>query len=171
MSWPGRWRYWDGVHSLLEYRVRARRGAAARPAGRQARAQRGYLDNLYEEYQVCVELDGRAAHPDDRRWQDIHRDNAAAAEGQVTLRYSWADIARRACPTGWEVGTTLLQRGWPGPIRPFPHCPGALRVAEPRFQKILESWVRYMTKRLQDHPRWVQWCTGGATDGGEWADD
>lgn len=115
----------EGVHSLLEYRyvrdVERRHGLPA--AGRQARARRGYLDNLYEEYQVCVELDGRAAHPDDRRWQDIHRDNAAAADGQVTLRYNWADIAQRACPTSWEVGTTLLQRGWPGPIRRCPCCP------------------------------------------------
>jgi len=72
---------------------------------------------------VCVELDGRAAHPDDRRWQDIHRDNAAAAEGQVTLSYNWADIAQRACLAASEVGTTLLQRGWPGPIRRCPRCP------------------------------------------------
>ena len=119
----------DGVHSLLEYRyvrdVERPHGLPA--ANRQARvvrrARRGYLDNLYEEYQVCVELDGRAAHPDDRRWQDIHRDNAAAAEGQVTLRYNWADIAQRACLTAWEVGTTLLQRGWPGSIRRCPYCP------------------------------------------------
>jgi very-short-patch-repair endonuclease len=115
----------EGVHSLLEYRyvrdVERRHGLPA--ADRQARARRGYLDNLYEEYQVCVELDGRAAHPDDRRWQDIHRDNAAAAEGQVTLRYNRADIAQRACLAASEVGTTLLQRGWPGPIRRCPRCP------------------------------------------------
>ena len=115
----------DGVHSLLEYRyVRdVERPHGLPTADRQARARRGYLDNLYEEYQVCVELDGRAAHPDDRRWQDIHRDNAAAADGQVTLRYNWADIAQRACLTAWEVGTTLLQRGWPGSIRRCPYCP------------------------------------------------
>jgi hypothetical protein len=119
----------DGVHSLLEYRYvhDVERPHGLPGAGRQAqvirRARRGYLDNLYEEYQVCVELDGRAAHPDDRRWQDIHRDNAAAAEGRATLRYNWADITRRACPTGWQVGTVLQQRGWPGPVRPCgPHC-------------------------------------------------
>ena len=115
----------DGVHSLLEYRyVRdVERPHGLPTADRQARARRGYLDNLYQEYQLCVELDGRAAHPDDRRWQDIHRDNAAAAQGQVTLRYNWADLAQRACPTAWEVGSTLLRRGWPGPVRRCPRCP------------------------------------------------
>ena len=79
----------DGVHSLLEYRyVRdVERPHGLPRADRQAKVTRqnghGYLDNLYEEYQVCVELDGRAAHPDDRRWHDIHRDNAAAEEGRI----------------------------------------------------------------------------------------
>ncbi len=119
----------DGVHSLLEYRYvhDVERPHGLPGADRQARvirrARRGYLDNLYEEYKVCVELDGRAAHLDDRRWQDIHRDNAAAAEGLATLRYNWADIMRRACPTAWQVGTVLQQRGWPGNVRPCgPHC-------------------------------------------------
>ena len=119
----------DGVHSLLEYRyVRdVERPHGLPRADRQAKVTRqnghGYLDNLYEEYQVCVELDGRAAHPDDRRWHDIHRDNAAAEEGRITLRYNWGDITQRACPTAWQVGTVLQQRGWPGAVRPCPHCP------------------------------------------------
>jgi hypothetical protein len=33
-----------------------------------------YLDNLYEEYEVCVELDGTAAHPADEQWLDKRRD-------------------------------------------------------------------------------------------------
>jgi hypothetical protein len=41
------------------------------PARRQARRRHGsgnrYLDNLYEEYGLCVELDGNAAHPALRR--------------------------------------------------------------------------------------------------------
>jgi very-short-patch-repair endonuclease len=121
----------DGVHSLLEYRyVRDVERAHGLPrARRQAQVTRqngrGYLDNLYEEYRLCVELDGRAAHPDDRRWRDIHRDNAAAAEGRMTLRYGWADVTQRACATGWQVGTVLQQRGWPGPILPCPHCTSA----------------------------------------------
>ncbi len=29
-----------------------------------------YLDNLYEQYRACVELDGVAAHPQDEQWRD-----------------------------------------------------------------------------------------------------
>lgn len=117
----------DGVHSLLEFRYVhnvERAHGLPRPV-RQAKIVRGirtgYLDNLYQEYDTCVELDGRSAHPDDRRWDDIHRDNALAAGGRVTLRYNWADISLRACPTAWQVAATLRQRGWPG--RPHPCGP------------------------------------------------
>ena len=36
---------------------------AKRQARRKVDGQSIYLDNLYEEYLVCVELDGTAAHP------------------------------------------------------------------------------------------------------------
>ena len=151
--------------------VRARRRAAARPAGGRPPgpgSRRGYLDNLYEEYQVCVELDGRTAHPDDRRWQDIHRDNAAAAEGQVTLRYSWADIAQRACPTGWEVGTTLsTQRGWPGPHPP--RAPTALRGS---LRPGLGALYAEKSPRSRSEVGVQAVHQAGGTDrAGEWADD
>ena len=151
------------MHSLLEYRyVRdVERPHGLPRADRQAKVTRrngrGYLDNLYEEYQVCVELDGRAAHPDDRRWHDIHRDNAAAEEGRITLRYNWADITRRACPTAWQVGTVLQQTRLARP-RPPVRPPLRSRVTSPRLPRlmrpraeILETWVRYMPKSLQDH--------------------
>lgn len=119
----------DGVHSLLEYRyvhdVEQPHGLPR--AVRQARIIRGnrsyYLDDLYEDYHVCVELDGWTAHPDDRRWQDIHRDNAAAAEGLITLRYNWADVTQRPCLTALQLGLALQQGGWPGSVRPCgPRC-------------------------------------------------
>jgi hypothetical protein len=119
----------DGVHSLLEFRYVhnvERAHGLPRPV-RQVKIvhgiKTGYLDNLYQEYDTCVELDGRSAHPNDRRWDDIRRDNALAAEGRVTLRYNWSDIVARACPTAWQVAATLRQRGWPGMPRPCgPAC-------------------------------------------------
>lgn len=113
----------DGAHTLLEHRylngVERRHGLPK--ASRQARfyrgSRRGYRDNLYEDYQVCVELDGRSAHPDDRRWDDIRRDNAAAADGMVTLRYGWADVTTRRCEVAAEVATALTARGWAGQPR------------------------------------------------------
>jgi hypothetical protein len=109
-----------GMHSNLERRYvrdveRAHRLPVAR---RQARMMHGsrsrYLDNLYEGLGVAVELDGRAAHPAERRWADIHRDNFSARAGIITLRYSWADIAGRPCWVAAELGEILRSRGWPG---------------------------------------------------------
>ena len=73
-----RWRGWvtaalgdaaDGVHSPLERRYvhGVERAHGLPPARRQARRRHGsghrYLDNLYEPFRLCVELDGNAAHP------------------------------------------------------------------------------------------------------------
>jgi hypothetical protein len=79
-----RWRAWitaaledaaDGVHSPLErnYVHGVERAHSLPRAQRQAKRRLGsghrYLDNLYEKYGVCVELDGIAAHPAENRWQ------------------------------------------------------------------------------------------------------
>ena len=119
-----------GVHSNLERRYvrdveRAHRLPAAR---RQARIVHGsrsrYLDNLYEGFGIAVELDGRSAHPAERRWADIHRDNFSARSGIITLRYSWTDIAGRPCGVAQELAEILRSRGWPGAPHPCgPPCP------------------------------------------------
>jgi hypothetical protein len=121
----------SGVHSPLEHRyVRDVERAHGLPTpDRQAQAeQRGrviYRDARYRDYGVVVELDGRASHPDERRWQDKHRDNAAVAAGIVTLRYGWADVTERSCETAREVATVLGSRGWPGRLR---RCGPSCRV-------------------------------------------
>jgi very-short-patch-repair endonuclease len=120
----------DGAHSLLEIRyVRdVERPHGLPRARRQARVTRGrgriYLDNLLEQYRICVELDGQAAHPVAERWRDIQRDNASAADGILTLRYGWADVTRRPCRTAEQVATALRLRGWTGVPTPCgPGCP------------------------------------------------
>jgi very-short-patch-repair endonuclease len=119
----------DGVRSALELRyVRHVERAHALPAARrQAKIVCGtrtmYLDNLYDAARVAVELDGRAAHPVARRFEDMRRDSANAATGLTTLRYSWADVAGRACQTAAEVATVLQLHGWTGsPRRCGPGC-------------------------------------------------
>jgi hypothetical protein len=119
----------DGAHSILELRYirRVERPHRLPPAQRQARAVSGgrtrYRDALYVDYGVVVETDGQAAHPLEQRWQDHHRDNAAAADGLVTLRYSWTDVTQRPCLVAAEVATALHRRGWPGaPRRCGPQC-------------------------------------------------
>jgi very-short-patch-repair endonuclease len=119
-----------GAHSVLEYRyMRYVERAHGLPRARRqvpASMREGTIhrDVLYREYGVAVELDGRAHHPGDLRWQDLRRDNAAAADGIITLRYGWADVARRPCEVAVQVSAVLRRRGWPGRPRPCgPSCP------------------------------------------------
>jgi hypothetical protein len=106
------------VHSSLEHRyLRDVERPHALPRGtRQARARHDrrtqYRDVLYEEYGVAVELDGRATHPGDLRWNDVRRDNAAAADGVITLRYSWLDVSQQPCLVAAQVAPVLQRRGY-----------------------------------------------------------
>lgn len=119
----------EGVHSTLEYRyVRGVERPHDLPvAQRQAKITLGrarrYLDNLYEEFGVAVELDGHAAHLVHDRWRDVHRDNALTSMGIITLRYNWADVTERTCQVAGEISTVLGRRGWKGNPRPCrPGC-------------------------------------------------
>ncbi len=114
----------DGAHSVLEIRyIRdVERPHGLPRARRQARVTRSsgriYLDNLVDRYRTCIELDGKAAHPVAERWRDIARDNASAADGIITLRYGWADVAEQSCQTAAQIAAVLGQRGWAGQPTP-----------------------------------------------------
>lgn len=114
----------EGALSLLEYRYvhRVERPHGLPAARRQARIRQRtgnrYLDNLYEEYGVCTEIDGTAAHPADEQWRDKRRDNANAVRGIVTLRLGLLDLGDRRCETAADVAAVLRLRGWPGPAHP-----------------------------------------------------
>jgi hypothetical protein len=122
----------DGVQSLLEWNylhhVEEPHGL---PVGiRQRRVTGGgaahYEDIHYRPYGLVVELDGQAAHPETERWQDRRRDNATAAAGLATLRYTWSDVTLAPCRVAAEVGQALRSRGWAGELRPCrPGCPVA----------------------------------------------
>ena len=120
-----------GDHSVLEFRyerdverahglpVASRQVPFAKPGGR-----RGRRDRVYEGYAVVVELDGRAAHPEESQWRDKARDNAAAVGGQQTLRYGWTDVRRQPCATAAQVARVLHTRAWQGTPRPCSYgCP------------------------------------------------
>ncbi len=120
-----------GDHSVLEFGYErdverahglpapSRQVPFAKPGGR-----RGRRDRVYEEFAVVVELDGRAAHPAESQWQDKARDNAAAVDGQQTLRYGWTDVRHQPCATAVQVATVLRTRGWQGAPRPCSYgCP------------------------------------------------
>jgi hypothetical protein len=126
----------EGVLSLLEYRyvryVERPHGlpAAKRQQRMQQRTGNRYLDNLYEEYRVCVELDGAAAHPADEQWRDKHRDNwNLVHEDVLTLRFGFLDLRdeRLRCETARDVATRLTRSGWPHSPHPCPRPGCALR--------------------------------------------
>ncbi|MGH3174991.1 MAG: hypothetical protein ACRDPF_14135 [Streptosporangiaceae bacterium] len=123
----------EGVLSLLEYRYvhRVERPHRLPAARRQARIRQRtgnkYLDNLYEEYGVCSELDGTAAHPADEQWRDKRRDNANNVRGIVTLRFGLLDLGNRSCQTAADVAAVLRMRGWTGDARPCTRQACALR--------------------------------------------
>jgi Transcriptional regulator, AbiEi antitoxin len=125
----------DGVLSVLEYRYvhRVERPHGLPAARRQVRIRQRtgntYLDNLYQEYGVCSELDGTAAHPADEQWRDKRRDNANAVHGIITLRFGVADLADRGCQTAADVAAVLRLRGWPGVAHPCSRSACALRDA------------------------------------------
>jgi len=118
-----------GVHSVLEYLyvTNVEKAHQLPPGQRQAPVARGwnreYRDVLYGEFALTIELDGRLAHPDERRWRDIRRDNAAAADGLITLRYGYPDIRTTPCLVAAQIGQVLRVRGWTGtPRQCSPGC-------------------------------------------------
>jgi hypothetical protein len=82
-----------------------------------------YRDRLYELYKLVVELDGQLAHPAETRWADANRDNAAAAEGLITLRYGWLAVTQTPCLVAAQVASVLAARGYAGARPCSPGCP------------------------------------------------
>jgi predicted transcriptional regulator of viral defense system len=134
-----RWRSWltealaecdDGMNSALERRyARDVEQAHGLPtAVRQVKHRVGsgniYLDNLYEEYQLCVELDGVATHPAGSRWKDTKRDNAnIAVYNTRTMRFGWVEVTEEKCLSAAMVDSTIRNNGWQGQIHPCgPRC-------------------------------------------------
>jgi len=110
----------DGALSVLELRyVRGVERAHGLPAAtRQARVRQAtgnrYLDNLYEQYQACVEIDGAAAHPEDEQWRDKGRDRWNSVHEKIeTIRVGVPDLINqeRLCRTAADVATWLSGKG------------------------------------------------------------
>jgi hypothetical protein len=123
-----------GQGALSNLELRYLRGVERRhklpTATRQAPVKTGgrtvYLDNLYEDYLVCVELDGSAAHPESEQWADKRRDRRNLASARiVTLRFGYLDLhtEQAQCETAAEVAGVLRDRGsWVGRPCRRPGC-------------------------------------------------
>lgn len=114
----------DGVQSALERKyLRDVERAHGLPRGQRnhgdgSRGRRRYRDVRYRRWRVVVELDGRAAHPEEWRERDDLRDNELTeTEDARTLRYGWWSVAVRPCETAAQVGRLLSARGWRGSLR------------------------------------------------------
>jgi Transcriptional regulator, AbiEi antitoxin len=128
----------EGLHSVLEFRytrdVECPHGlpAGSRQAEFRVGSRKAFRDRSYQRYLTVVELDGRATHTIDKRWDDIRRDNATSAGGILTLRYGWLDVTQRPCRVAAEVALALSARGFQGARPCGPGCPvGRLSRGQP----------------------------------------
>ncbi|MGN6330421.1 MAG: type IV toxin-antitoxin system AbiEi family antitoxin domain-containing protein [Motilibacteraceae bacterium] len=116
----------EGAESPLEvHYLRDVERAHGLPRGaRQDRKGSRFRDVAYRAYLLLVELDGRAAHPDELAGRDQARDNEhLAAGGEATLRYGWAAVVHAPCQVAAQVARALQQRGWTGRAHPCgPGC-------------------------------------------------
>ncbi len=112
-----------GVLSPLERRWRHRvERAHGLPAGQYNCAEadgskRRYRDVRYARWRVVVELDGRAAHPDESAHRDRQRDNSVVVTGRAPLQYGWREVASDPCGCAAQTAKILRQHGWTGSVR------------------------------------------------------
>ena len=121
----------DGVMSPLELRyVRdVERAHGLPPAKRQVRRDLAggvrYLDNFYEAFQLCVELDGRLTHPPEQKWRDADRDSDNLFRDDVqTIRLGLRHVTSGRCRQAARLAALFIRRGWDGDgLRPCgPDC-------------------------------------------------
>jgi hypothetical protein len=143
-----------GAHSALELReknVELPHGlplAMKQVPFTKADGQVGFRDREYVPWGVIIELDGKKAHPDERRGHDNARDRRASAESKETLRYGWRETRYEGCQSAVEVIRVLWRRGWRGRPRPCSRdCPVTGLLAE------LDGWLADDPVRARD---WAQ---------------
>ena len=115
-----------GVHSGLErtylYDVERAHGLADGRRQHARPGRTGYLDVLYDQYALVVELDGRVGHVGEGRWRDRQRDNVHTRTGLRTLRFGWYEVTNEPCAVALEVAEVLIGLGWPGYPGTCPRC-------------------------------------------------
>jgi hypothetical protein len=114
-------RYLRGVESPHGLPAAKRQVRIRQPTGNR------YLDNLYDEYRACVEIDGTAAHPEDEQWRDKNRDRWNSVHEKIeTIRIGLPDLVsrQRQCETAADIARWLAGRGpATGHPCPDPACP------------------------------------------------
>lgn len=114
-----------GVESPLELRYLrdVERAHGLPKADRQESNRRRHRrDVRYSAFGVVVELDGRLGHEGLGRFRDMARDNGALLDGEITLRYGFADVSGEACTVARQVYAVLRSRGHDGELRRCARC-------------------------------------------------
>ncbi len=118
----------SGVHSPLEHRylydVERAHGLARGQRQRQHPSRKEFVDVLYDEFNLVVELDGRLGHIGEGRFRDLRRDNRNTRIGVRSLRYGWQDVNQDPCGVAAEVADLLCALGWTGYPSRCPRCLG-----------------------------------------------
>ncbi len=74
-----------------------------------------YLDNYYDKYRLCVELDGESSHPPEQKWRDAARDNENFIRDDInTLRFGLLDVTSLRCARAADLAAVFFRRGWDG---------------------------------------------------------
>jgi hypothetical protein len=123
-----RWRAWlvdalpdveAGVQSPLERRyvqdVERAHGLprARRQARRDLAGGTRYLDNYYDAFLLCVELDGRLSHPPEQKWRDADRDSDNLFHDDVqTIRLGLPHVTAGRCVQAARLAALFIRRGW-----------------------------------------------------------
>ncbi len=124
----------DGIHFPLERRwtrdVERAHGLprATRQARRDGADGSRRLDNYYEPFSLCAELDGAAFHRTEDLDRDRRRDNETlVAADAKTVRYGFKEVANHPCDQAEQFARALISRGWQaGTLKP---CKPGCRVA------------------------------------------
>jgi len=115
-----------GVSSALEwhYLREVERAHGLPAAERQAKPAELYaVDVLHRRERLIIELDSMSYHRGLAATVDLERDRFHAAEGYLTVRFTWPDVVNRPCRTAATVALHLRERGWTGHPRTCPRCP------------------------------------------------
>jgi hypothetical protein len=108
----------DGSHSLGELDLLAlcRESGLPEPSRQVLRhdreGRRRYVDALWDEWMLAVEVDGAHHLLVDQMWDDAVKSNALQLDGYVVLRYPAFAIRTRGKQIAAEIREALRRRGW-----------------------------------------------------------
>ena len=154
----------DGSHSVgeLDFLRLCRRRGLPSPSRQlvrlDARGGRRYLDALFEEWQVQVEIDGAQHLELEQWWADQQRQNDLWVAGLRILRFPTWVIRERPDEVAAQVRAALLHAGWrPAPAdarpwRPPDRRPGPSRLSPPVQRARAGPRRRPAVRDLMDPP-------------------